>query len=106
MAGKVTTVRIPSTPMKRGVESTLALADQAIETGEKALDVSKKALEASIGTGNKRAIRAASSAVFKNQNTLNKAVALKRQLKTSQKLANSLCQLNVLFGDFRYFIPR
>ena len=106
MAAKVITVRIPSTPMKRGVQSTIDLADQAIETGEKALAVSKKSLAASIGQGNKAAIRAASSAVLHNQKTLTSAVALKQQLIESDKLANKLCQLNVLFGDFRYFIPK
>ena len=62
MAGKITTVRIPSTPMKKGVQSTIDLADQAIETGEKILALSKKSLAASIGKGNKAAIRAASNA--------------------------------------------
>ena len=105
MAGKITTVRIPSTPMKKGVQSTIDLADQAIETGEKILALSKKSLAASIGKGNKAAIRAASSAVLHNQKTLTKAVALKQELVESDKLANKLCQLNVLFGDFRYFTP-
>lgn len=105
MPAKVTSVKIPSTPMKKGVRSTVVLADQAIAAGNKAFAASKRALDTSIASGNKRAIRAATSAVLRNQKTLTKAVALRAQLKASEKLASSLCQLNVLFGDYRYVVP-
>lgn len=105
MPPTVTSVKIPSTPMQKGVKSTIVLADQAISAGNKALAASKKKLSVAIGTGKKGAIRAASSAVLGNQKTLIKAVALRAQLQASVKLANSLCHLNVLFSDYPYVVP-
>lgn len=105
MPPKVTSVKIPSTPMQKGVKSTIVLADQAIAAGNKALAASKKKLSVAIGSGKKGAIRAASSAVLGNQKTLTKAVALRAQLQACEKLANSLCHLNVLFSDYPYVVP-
>lgn len=80
--------RIPSTPMKRAVKPTLSLAKKAIKDGEIAVRASRKA-------GNK-------TALTKNQRILAKAKALHASLKQSEKLANSMCPLQVLFSEFAY----
>jgi hypothetical protein len=106
MPPKVTSVRIPSTPMQKGVKSTIAVTDQAIAAGKKSLVASKQKLQTALQSGTKAEIRAATSAVLRNQKTLTKAVVLRENLKASEKLANSLCQLNVLFGDYKFLVPK
>lgn len=106
MPPKVTSVKIPSTPMVKGVLSTIALADQAVAAGQAAVAANKKALAGAKQKKDKKGIRAATSAVIKNTKTLARAQKLRADLKASDKLAHSLCQLNVLFIDYRYVHPK
>lgn len=105
MPPTVTSVKIPSTPMVKGVQSTITLADQAVAAGQAAVAASKKALAKSKKARDRKGIRAATSAVTKNKKTLALAQKLRADLKASDKLAHSLCPLNVLFFDFRYVQP-
>jgi predicted rRNA methylase YqxC with S4 and FtsJ domains len=74
--------------MKRAVKPSLSLAKKAIKDGEIAIRAARKAKNA--------------AAVNKNKKVLAKAKKLFASLKQSEKLANSMCVLQVLFSEFAY----
>lgn len=88
-------VKVPSRPMKRGVQATVKLVDKAVKTGRLAVAASAKAAK-------KNPTAANINAVVKNAKTLAKAEQIRSRLKESEQLAEVLCPFNVLALVFEY----
>lgn len=95
MARPSAQVKIPSRSMRKGVQSTLKLADKAVATG-------KIAVAASVKAARKNPTAQTINAVAKNSRTLAKAESIRDRLRESNRLANDLCPLNVLVLVFEY----
>lgn len=88
-------VRLSSTRLKASVKPALVLAKRAVAEGRAAVRASRKAAK-------KNPTGAAKAAVRKNERLLEKATVIVAGLKGSEKLANSMCPLQVMFIEFKY----
>jgi len=93
-------VKVPSTPMKKGVKASLKLVSAAIKNGTSAISANSKSLKKKGLT--KAQKKQLSSANRKNKKTLAKAKTLLASLRGSERVANSMCPLQVQFSEFSF----
>lgn len=90
-------VRIPSTPLKRSVKAARKKAQKAVSQGNAAVRQAKRIAEADPTTKNKNRVK-------RFRRSVQKAKALDAQLVKSERLANAMCPLQIMFIEFRYVI--
>lgn len=88
-------IRIPSTPMKKSVKAARRNAAQAIKMGVAAVAKAKREAKANPTAKNK-------SRVKRFERTLAKAKAVDAELARSERIANSMCPLQIMFIEFEY----
>ena len=88
-------VRIPSTDLKKSVKAARKLTKQAIDEGRVAVREAKSAAKREKTKKSKRT-------VARLERKLAKAIDIDARLKKSERLANDMCPLQVMFLAFKF----